>query len=62
MYDVFGKPSEIDGLRTRFKTLQVAQSFISEYQKHFVGHGFSMAQEIPIIKNAGYRSFKKIQR
>ena len=62
VYDVFGKQSKIDGIRTRFKTIDVAQSYISEYQKRFEGHSFSMAQEIPIIKNTGYRIFKKIQR
>ncbi|MDH3486940.1 MAG: hypothetical protein OEL82_02710 [Nitrosopumilus sp.] len=62
VYDVFGRQTKIDGIRTRFKTINVAQSYISEYQKRFEDYSFSMAQEIPIIKNPGYRIFKKIQR
>jgi len=62
VYDVFGKQSEIFGIRTRFKTKEVAQSYISEYQKRFEGYSFSMAQKMPIIKNPGFRIFKKIQR
>jgi len=60
VYDIFGKESVIDGIRTRFKTIQVAQSYISEYQKRFEGYDFSIAQEIPIIRNS--RIFGKIQR
>ncbi|QLH07915.1 hypothetical protein C5F50_04695 [Nitrosopumilus ureiphilus] len=62
VYDVFGKQSEIDGIRTRFKIIQVAQSYISEYQKRFESHNFSMAQEMPIIKNPSFRIFNKTQR
>jgi len=62
VYDVFGRQTKIDGIRTRFKTLDVAQSYISEYQKCFEGFNFSTAQEIPLIKNPSYRIFKKIQR
>jgi len=62
VYDVFDKQSKIDGLRTKFKTLEVTQSYISEYQKRFVCHSFSIAQEMPIIKNTSHRIFKKIQR
>ena len=60
IYDVFRKQTKIDGIRIRFKTIDVAQSYISEYQKRFEDYSFSMAQEIPIIKNPGYRIFKKI--
>lgn len=59
---MFGKQSEIDGIRTRFKIIQVTQSYISEYQKRFEGHNFSVAQEIPIIKNPSFRIFNKNQR
>ena len=41
VYDVFGKQSKIDGIRTKFKTIDVAQSYISEYQKRFEGYSFS---------------------
>jgi len=62
IHDVFGRESEINGIRTRFKTIKVAQSYISEYQKRFEGYNFSIAQEMPIIKNPGFRILKKIQR
>lgn len=62
IYDIFGKQSKIDGVRTRFKTREVAQSYISEYQKRFPYYNFSLSQEIPMMKNSGFRIFKKIQR
>lgn len=62
VYDIFGKQSKIEGVRTRFKTVRVAQSFISEYQKRFSGHSFSIAQDMLQINNMSYRIFKKIQR
>ena len=62
IYDVFGKQSKIDGIRTNFKTREVAQSYISEYQKRFPCHDFLMALEPIDIKNTNFRIFKKIQR
>ena len=37
VYDIFGKQVQMEEVRTDFKTQQVAQSFISEYQKSFSG-------------------------
>ncbi|AJW71192.1 hypothetical protein [Nitrosopumilus adriaticus] len=62
VHDIFGKESKINGIRTSFRTLEVTQSYISEYQKRFEGYSFSLAQEIPIIKNPAFKIFKKIQR
>jgi len=62
IYDIFGKQSKIDNIRTNFKTREVAQSYISEYQKRFPFHDFSMALELIDVENTNLRIFKKIQR
>ena len=62
IYDVYGKQIKINGIRTNFKTREVAQSYISEYQKRFPFLDFSMALEPIDIKSANFRIFKKIQR
>ena len=50
VHDVFGKPTKIDGIRTRFKTYRVAQSYIAEYQSRFPQHHFSMVSDMPGFK------------
>lgn len=50
VYDVYGKQFSIDGLRTEFQTLEVATSYIKEYQKTFSQHSFSLESPIPEIK------------
>ena len=50
IYDVFGKQTRIDGIRTCFKTHRVAQSYILEYQKRFPHHQFSLMSKMPYIK------------
>ena len=50
VYDVFGKPTIIDGLRTEFNTIEVATSYIKEYQKTFSQYAFSLESPIPEIK------------
>ena len=63
IYDVFGEQIKSDTIRTNFKTYQVAQSYISEYQKRMPYYDFSMATEIPEIKKSSvFRILKKIQR
>lgn len=57
IYDIFGKQLKIDDIRTRFKTREVAQSYILEYQKHFPHCNFSLSQEIPMIKKFGFQNF-----
>ena len=61
IYDVFGKQSKINGIRTNFKTREVAQSYISEYQKRFPFLDFSMALEPLDIKSTNFRILKKIK-
>jgi len=62
IYDVFGKPVKMDGVRTTFGTYRVATNYISEYQDRFPYCNFSMAEEIPEIKRRSLlRIFKKNQ-
>jgi hypothetical protein len=41
-FDVFGEKSIIDGLRTEFKTNDVAWSFMREYKKRFPLYHFAL--------------------
>ena len=50
VYDVFGKQSNIDGLRTYFQTTEVALSYIKEYQKRFPQYNFCLESPLPEIK------------
>ena len=42
VFDVFGKESQIDGLRTEFKNHDVAWSFMKLYKKSYPLHSFAM--------------------
>lgn len=44
-FDVFGKEVIIDGLRTEFKTNDVAWSFIKEYKKRYPLYNFALVTE-----------------
>ena len=61
IYDVFGKQTKMYDIRTNFKTREVTQSYILEYQKRFPFHDFSMALEIPDIKNTSFRFLRKFK-
>ena len=50
VYDLLGNESTIEGLRTNFKTNEVATSFIREYQKRFPHYSFSLSAHIPEFK------------
>ena len=50
IYDVFGKQVKVDSIRTEFNTKQVAQNYISEYQKRFPHYDFGLGCEFPEIK------------
>jgi len=41
-YDVFGKESKINGLRTEFKNHDVAWSFMKQYKQSFPLYNFAM--------------------
>jgi len=42
VFDIFGKESQIDGLRTEFKNHDVAWSFMKFYKKSYPLHNFAM--------------------
>ena len=45
VFDVFGKESRIDGIRTQFKTHDVAWSFMKQYKKEYPLHNFALVSE-----------------
>ena len=47
IYDVFGKESTVDGLRTEFKTHDVAWSFMKEYKKSYPLYNFALISDFP---------------
>jgi len=46
-YDIFGNQSKIDGLRTEFKTHDVAWSFMKHYKKSYPLYNFALVSDIP---------------
>ena len=46
-YDVFGNESTIDGIRTEFKTHDVAWSFMKAYKKSFPLYNFALVSDMP---------------
>ena len=44
--DVFGKKSTIDGIRTDFKTHDVAWSFMKQYKKEYPLHNFALVSDV----------------
>lgn len=47
VFDVFGKKSQIDGIRTDFKTHDVAWSFMKQYKNEYPLHNFALVSEHP---------------
>lgn len=47
VFDVFGKKSMIDGIRTEFKTYDVAWSFMRQYKKSYPMYNFAMVSDLP---------------
>ncbi len=47
VFDVFGKKSRIDGIRTEFKTHDVAWSFMKQYKKEYPLYNFALVSENP---------------
>ena len=45
-FDVFGQESKIDGLRTEFKTYDVAWSFMKQYKKSYPLYCFALISDI----------------
>ncbi len=44
--DVFGKKSTIDGIRTDFKTHDVAWSFMKQYKGEYPLHNFALVSDV----------------
>ena len=46
-YDVYGHESAIDGIRTEFKTHDVAWSFMKFYKKSYPLYNFALVSDLP---------------
>ena len=47
VFDVYGKKSQIDGIRTEFKTHDVAWSFMKQYKKAYPLYNFALVSDLP---------------
>ncbi|PBO86157.1 MAG: hypothetical protein COA77_01135 [Thaumarchaeota archaeon] len=47
VFDVFGKKSQIDGIRTQFKTHGVAWSFMKQYKESHPLYNFALVSDVP---------------
>lgn len=45
-FDVYGKQTSIDGLRTEFKTHDVAWSFMKQYKKSYPLYNFALVSKL----------------
>jgi len=47
VFDVYGKESFIDGIRTEFKTYDVAWSFMKQYKQSYSLYNFALVSDVP---------------
>jgi len=47
VFDVYGKKSQIEGIRTEFKTHDVAWSFMKQYKEMYPLYNFALVSEMP---------------
>jgi len=47
VFDVYGKKSQIEGIRTQFKTHDVAWSFMKQYKKEYPLNNFALVSDLP---------------
>ena len=47
VFDVYGEKSQIDGIRTEFKTHDVAWSFMKQYKKSYPLYNFALVSDTP---------------
>ena len=47
IFDVFGNQNKIEGIRTEFKTHDVAWSFMKQYKKAYPLYNFALVLDIP---------------
>jgi len=45
-FDVYGKKSKIDGIRTEFKTHDVAWSFMKQYKESYPFYNFALVSDL----------------
>ncbi len=45
-FDVYGKKSKIDGIRTNFKTHDVAWSFMKQYKESYQFYNFALVSDL----------------
>ena len=60
IHDIFGKEVKITEIRTQFSTINVARSYLTEYQQRFPQYSFSLAVFMPQIKNSRLSSIFQI--
>lgn len=46
-FDVFGQEFQIEGMRTEFKTHDVAWSFMKQYKKSYPLYNFALVSDLP---------------
>ena len=46
IFDVYGRKSQIEGMRTKFKTHDVAWSFMKEYKKSYQLYNFALVSDV----------------
>ena len=51
IYDLFGKEVKMTEIRTQFSTINVARSYLTEYQQRFPHLSFTLAVIMPQMKN-----------
>lgn len=47
VFDVFGQECQIDGIRSEFKTHDVAWSFMKQYKKLYPMYNFALVSDLP---------------
>ena len=47
VFDVYGKKSQIEGIRTEFKTHDVAWSFMKQYKEMYPLYNFALVSDLP---------------
>ncbi|MFQ5475610.1 MAG: hypothetical protein ACE5DT_01095 [Nitrosopumilus sp.] len=47
VFDVYGKKNRIEGIRTEFKTHDVAWSFMKQYKKAYPLYNFALVSDLP---------------
>ena len=60
IHDPFGNEVKITEMRTQFSTINVARSYLAEYQQRLPQYGFSLAVFMPQIKNSRLSSIFQI--